>query len=88
MSDLISRQAAIVAMYMGCYLTPKARSDLIKALERIHTVDAVPVVRCKDCKYYKSWEGTILSYCSYHNNAQYVRRAEDYCSRGERKDDG
>ena len=43
MSDLISRESAIDAMYMGCYLNPKDRGDLIKALERLPTIDAVPV---------------------------------------------
>lgn len=86
--DLISRQAAIDAVieWYGC--EPSDLDYFKKIVEKLPTTDAVPVVQCKDCKYYKSWEGTILSYCSYHNNAQYVRRAEDYCSRGERKDDG
>ena len=43
MDDLISRRAAIDAMYMGCYLTPKDRSDLVKALEQLPTIDAVLV---------------------------------------------
>ena len=47
MSDLISRQSAIDAMYMGCYLTPKDRRDLVEALERLPTIDAVPVKHAK-----------------------------------------
>ena len=43
MDDLISRQAAIDAMYMGCYLTPKDRGDLVKALEQLPTIDAISV---------------------------------------------
>lgn len=47
------------------------------------TVDAVEVVRCKDCKWYEN-DG-------YHTNCQIMRfcvEAEDYCSRGERREDG
>lgn len=55
------------------------------------TVDAVEVVRCKDCKY---WEpsGTMggdsvddmqtLGGCEY---VRYCRREKDFCSYGERK---
>lgn len=45
--------------------------------------DAVPVVRCKDCRWYEN-DG-------YHTNCQIMRfcvEAEDYCSRGERREDG
>ena len=54
------------------------------------TVDAVPVVRCRDCKYWKTVEGVNLSkrvkFCTYHIGHQYARHDEDFCSRGERKD--
>ena len=52
--------------------------------------DAVPVVRCKDCKHWKTAEGVKLSKrlkcCTYHIGHKYVRCDEDFCSRGERKD--
>ena len=54
------------------------------------TVDAVPVVRCKDCKYWKTGEGVNRSkkikFCTYAIYHSYARRDEDFCSRGERKD--
>lgn len=40
---------------------------------------AVPVVRCKDCKHLF---GTICAVCGL-----LPRKPEDFCSRGERKDD-
>lgn len=46
------------------------------------TVDAVEVVRCKDCRWFEN-DG-------YHTNCQIMRfcvEAEDYCSRGERRED-
>lgn len=55
-------------------------------LEKIPTVDAVPVVRCKDCKYFNphvmecegigKWFGLEGEW-----------GANDYCSKAERKDD-
>ncbi len=56
-------------------------------LEKAPTVDAVPVVRCKDCKhsrlgcdekYGEYWE------CTYTNFDQHFD-ADHYCSYGERK---
>ena len=54
------------------------------------TVDAVEVVRCKDCK---SWEqfnacdGTKPHRCMNHDAIFYKRTApDDFCSYGERKD--
>jgi len=57
-------------------------------LEDEPTIDAVKVVRCKDCKYYKSWEDTTTFCCFYHIAASYVRYSDDYCSRGEMREDG
>lgn len=49
------------------------------------TVEAVPVVRCKDCKYYTFGE------CNFWNHRGESTRPlvyeDDFCSRGERKDD-
>lgn len=68
-------------------------NDAIDAIvENEPTVDAVPVVRCRDCKYWKTVEGVNLSkrvkFCTYHIGHQYARHDEDFCSRGERKDGG
>lgn len=53
------------------------------------TVDAVPVVRCKDCKHYDL--GVCLKIYS-DGNAQkdswQTRNPDDFCSYGERKDGG
>lgn len=45
------------------------------------TVDAVEVVRCKDCKY---WEDGYLGYCTQiHTAMEY----DAFCSNGERRTD-
>lgn len=60
------------------------------------TVDAVPVVRCKDCKHaepYKRTDGATGYYChckynvfEYGDRRKYtpVRESGDYCSYGDR----
>lgn len=42
---------------------------------------AVPVVRCRDCKHYDIGGSCII--CGYQS-----RKADDFCSYGERKDGG
>ena len=58
------------------------------------TVDAVPVVRCKDCKhayiiaFSDNGFGTVLCglLSSCENVAQVVRQFDDFCSYGEKKE--
>lgn len=54
------------------------------------TVDAVEVVKCRDCRYWKTGEDVNRSkkvkFCTYAIYHSYARRDEDFCSRGERKD--
>jgi hypothetical protein len=47
------------------------------------TVDAVPVIRCKDCVYNK---GITYCYCLIFNG-MYGRTLDNYCSRAERKEE-
>ena len=54
-------------------------------LKAIPTVDAVPVVRCKDCKHRTGeWNGLVG--CRAFNYTP--MRKDDFCSYGERKDVG
>lgn len=53
------------------------------ALQDAPTVDAVEVVRCKDCKHYKPEEYECG--CDFAGGLPYVK-ADDYCSYGERKE--
>lgn len=53
------------------------------------TVDAVPVVRCKDCEHYDM--GVCLKIYSdgnVHLEAWQERKPDDFCSYGKRKDGG
>ena len=66
--------------------------DLCIALfKQADTVDAVEVVRCKDCKNY-GWEqepchGRTQRFCRLHKGLVVVDR-ETFCSYGERKGNG
>ena len=57
-------------------------------IDNAPTVDAVEVVRCKDCKYYEHPEyygGGTKDVC---RTFKRQTREDDFCSYGERKDNG
>lgn len=56
--------------------------DCLNAIEAIQPVDAVPVVRCKYCKYNltPSGEGAVCDYDGY------VHKQEWFCADGKRKE--
>lgn len=53
----------------------------IKRLDKAPTIDAVPVVRCRECKYYNR----ALQLC---NNGLGARPFEFYCADGAKMDGG
>ena len=56
----------------------------INTVKHQPTVDAAPVIRCKDCKYYDNEDyGEPTRYCTWHES---VVNADDYCSYGEREE--
>lgn len=70
----------------GCWIRYKMFENVI---EKLPTVDAVLVVRCKDCKWWKTnytWNGSECKVCVIEAYEP-VRKEGDYCSRGERKED-
>ena len=64
----------------------------LRCIEQAPTVDAVPVVRCRDCQRWKpsgSKAGNSFSDMEYIGGCEfsnYYRRESDFCSYGERKD--
>ena len=58
-------------------------NSAIDVIENAPTVDAVEVVRCKDCIYYHKQLGYGFGQCSKYNIMPYP---DDFCSYGERKD--
>lgn len=66
------------------------KQDFADMISNVPTVDAVPVVRCKDCKHYKPqkksahWENRT-NYC---NRVVTIKvQPYDFCSYGERKEE-
>ena len=57
------------------------------ALDEAPTVDAVQVIRCRDCKYSFNRQGRKHLGCYYHGkNGITLHDADDFCSYGERID--
>ena len=71
---------------------PNIFPGLLAAVEVVDdspTVDAVEVVRCKDCKYWKKFESSLLGSvmcCTGQGSMNIQKAADDFCSYGERKD--
>lgn len=51
-----------------------------------HAIDAVPVVRCRECKHYKERKEISMKCCYVHLLTPHPMREHDFCSYGERKD--
>ena len=58
--------------------------DVVFDVEEMPTVDAVKVVRCRDCKYHEDTSITEYEHCCLLSKTV---RYNDFCSYGERKDD-
>ena len=57
------------------------------AIDLAQTVDAVPVVRCRECKYYKTGVCLKIYYDGLASRyAWQEREPDDFCSYGERQE--
>lgn len=85
MGDLISRQAVIKTIERAngaLYWNNTLMKNLVLTMKAIPTVDAVPVVRCKDCK----WFGDMG--CAIRIVDDSDKPTEnDFCSFAERSED-
>ena len=73
--------------YMGDTLMSYEVADMIEdCIENTPTIDAVPVVRCRECKHYKDL-GTYyrLMDCT-HRDGLTNPDEDDFCSYGQRKE--
>ena len=82
MDDLISRKAALDVLVTS----PNFHTTLTR-IEELPAVDAVPVIRCRDCKHW--WKVNEL--CTHQRHVHgtvcaHECKAMDYCSDGERRD--
>ena len=67
------------------------REEFVRFLKKQLIIDAVPVVRCRDCQHWKpsgSKAGNSFSDMEYIGGCEftkYCRRESDFCSYGERR---
>ena len=89
---LIDGDEAIINFGFEWYDIPPTREEFVRFLEKQPTVDAVPVVRCRDCQRWKpsgSKAGNSFSDMEYIGGCEfsnYYRRESDFCSYGEPKE--
>lgn len=74
----------IIAFSTGSNTTYLTVENIVMMINKADTVDAVPVVRGKDCKYHKPDEYECG--CDFAGGLPYVK-AGDFCSYGERNGD-
>ena len=85
MSKLIDADEAIINFGFEWDDIPPTREEFVRFLKKQPTVDAVPVVRCRECKY----RGT--DDCIFHIKGEpadeelLLKLDNDFCSYGERK---
>ena len=62
-----------------------AKDNCLVELEAAPTVDAVPVVRCRECKHRKYDDIFGMLWCNLDSFTKRVK-PDDFCSHGERKE--
>ena len=98
MAKYIEIEAALQSACKGCNIEfddqPCEPCDcyIREKLLAVPTIDAVPVVRCRECKHWKpsgSKAGNSFSDMEYIGGCEftnYYRSESDFCSHGERKE--
>ena len=77
---------------------PPTREEFVRFLKKQPTVDAVPVVRCRECKYWgdedgklQCSDGVLFARCKVHNylldgrHTGWCPTENDFCSYGEKE---
>lgn len=95
MVDLIDRKELRDALYEADAVTMQG----VKIINQFPAVDAVPVVRCRECVHWgdqdgklKNSDGDLFARCKIHNflidgrHTGWCPTENDFCSDGERKD--
>ena len=86
--SLINREALLsYANFCASCGEHHTAEDVIMMIKTAPTVDAVPVVRCRECKHYGTadFDGNILCGCTLHS-AMVDITPDSFCSYGERKE--
>ena len=86
MDDLIRRGDVLGNINKRRYYFGKAALDeAFKAVYKVPTVDAVPVVRCKDCEHRCPESITAVQHCTLSG---IQTEDDDFCSYGAKMDGG
>lgn len=72
-----------IFLYETCVFTP---NDVLDYIDSTCTIDAVPVVRCRDCKWDRPDKLLNKHWCTRIFGCTEVRE-DDFCSCGRRKED-
>ena len=79
MARLIDADEAVINFGFEWDDIPPTREEFVYFLKKQPTINAVTVVRCRDCKHYN--EGFCVGYHAHHDTMP-----DDFCSYGEQKD--
>ena len=82
MADLIDRKELRDALYEADAVTMQG----VKIINQFPAVNAVPVVRCRECKHWLKDVTVCSGFVGRCDFVKYMVGAEGYCSYGERKD--
>lgn len=84
MSDLIKREDAVKITWIEPqYSDPiNVLTEVRDRIKALPTVDAVPVVRCKDCKHHEVFKNGVNGWCNGHGCPADVTY---FCADGERR---
>lgn len=87
MKDLISRQKTIEEVHKYFDGLPiQGHYDMVQIIKNMPTIDAVPVVRCKDCKYSEHWYRDKKR-CFFWHEVGIGVFEDGFCSYGERREE-
>ena len=92
-ADALKTNAETIQTIDCWHMRTEEQAVLVEHIDNAPTIDAVPVVRCKDCKWYVrsmiKQDGTLderykPDWCDLYRK---VREETYFCADGERKDD-
>lgn len=84
--DADELRCRIVAFSAGCNATYLTVANIVMMINQADTVDAMPVVRCKDCKFAYRIDGPKEEYdCRKLSYSSGWLQPQHFCSYGERK---
>ena len=80
-ADKIENKAVPMDSYDGFWSGTAVKLSVIR---KSPTIDAVPVVRCRECKWWQ--EDDDVGHCDNPDGLDNYAKPEDFCSYGERKE--